>query len=94
MLLSKIVKVNDGWPPSIALAAYHQKGQKRRWRGHVAQHGPTKLGRMRAVFDEALEPEPVATKQRYEKEMYRLLTSDLRRPALTVAEKMGKMYPI
>ena len=67
------------------------KGQKRRWRGHVVQHGPSKLGRMRAVFDEALETEPVATKQCYEKEMYRLSTSDLRRPALTVAEKM---YPI
>ena len=57
------------------------------------QHGPSKLGRMRAVFDEALETEPVATKQCYEKEMYRLSTCDLRRPASTVAEKMGENVP-
>ena len=69
------------------------KTLNRHCKGGVAQPGVSQLGRMRAVFDEALENELVATIKRNEREMYGLSTRDVRRLAFTVAKKMGETTP-
>ena len=66
---------------------------RRHRQGGVTQPGVSRLGRMRAVFDEEFEEELVATIQRSEKEMYGLSTRDVRRLAFNVADKMGKHTP-